>query len=269
MSRMHIKVTVYSLIAGLCLYGAGIAAVYFHQEEIIFQGVKLPDTHVFEFDVPFREVNIPVDGAHLNALHFKQKNPIGLVFFLHGNGGNLVEWTVGVDYYQKINYDLFIFDYRGYGKSTGSIASQEQLMADVRKMWDYIAPQYDDRPIVIYGRSLGTALAVMLAREVRSRLLVLVSPYTSLAALVKEQYQLIPQWVLRYPMQTDAVIGDITTETLILHGSKDTFIPPAHSRKLIALMNAPSTLLLIPGADHTNIHQFDDYLDGLSAALPQ
>ncbi len=141
-------------------------------------------------------------------------------------------------------------------------------MTDVRKMWDYIAPHYNDRPIVIYGRSLGTALAVMLAREVRSRLLVLVSPYTSLAALAREHYRLIPQWVLRYPLQTDAVIGDITTKTLILHGSNDTFIPPVHSRKLIALMNAPATLLLIQGADHVNIHQFNDYLDSLSAALP-
>ncbi len=265
---MHIKIAVCSLITALYLYGIGIAAVYFHQEALIFQGVKLPETHIFEFDVPFREVNVPVDGAHINALHFKQRDPRGLVFFLHGNGGNLVEWTIGVDYYQKINYDLFIFDYRGYGKSTGTITSQEQLMADVRTMWDYIAPHYDDRPIVIYGRSLGTALAVMLAREVRSRLLVLVSPFTSLAALAKEQYRLIPQWVLRYPMQTDAIIGGITTETLILHGSKDTFIPPIHSRKLIALMNAPASLALIQGADHTNIHQFNDYLERLSAALP-
>lgn len=268
MSRMHIKITIYCLIAALCVYGIGIAAVFFHQEAIIFQGVKLPETHEFEFDVPFREVNVPVDGAHLNALHFEQKDPRGLVFFLHGNGGNLVEWTVGVDYYQKINYDLFIFDYRGYGKSTGRVTSQEQLMADVRKMWAYIAPQYDDQPIVIYGRSLGTALAAMLAREVRSQLLVLVSPYTSLVDLAKEQYRLIPRWVLRYPLQTDAIIGDIRTETLILHGSEDTFISPAHSRKLMALMKAPATFLLIQGADHVNIHQFDEYLDKLSAALP-
>ena len=269
MSRMPIKIALYCLTAALCLYGIGIAAVYFHQEAIIFQGVKLPESHVFKFDVPFKEVNIPVDGAHLNALHFEQTNPRGLVFFLHGNGGNLVDWTVGVDYYQKINYDLFIFDYRGYGKSTGRIESQKQLMADVRKMWDFISPQYNHRPIVIYGRSLGTALAVLLAREVPSRLLVLVSPYTSLAAVAREQYRFIPQWVLRYPMQTDAVIGDISTETLILHGSEDAFIPPAHSRRLISIMNAPATLLIIQGADHTNIHQFNDYLDSLASALPQ
>jgi uncharacterized protein len=62
-----------------------------------------------------------------------------------------------------VNYDLFIIDYRGYGKSTGRIESEVQLHADVRAAWEAIAPRYRGKPIVIYGRSLGTGLAASLA----------------------------------------------------------------------------------------------------------
>ena len=67
-------------------------------------------------------------GATLHALHFMQEQPRGLVFFLHGNAGNLQTWTTGIDFYRRVNYDLFILDYRGYGKSTGHIESEQQLL---------------------------------------------------------------------------------------------------------------------------------------------
>ena len=111
------------------------------------------------------------------------------MFFLHGNRGNLQTWTTGLDFYRRVNYDLFIFDYRGYGRSTGQNVDERQLDADVRAAWDAIAPRYRDKPIVIYGRSLGTGLAVRLAREVTPRLLVLVSPY---ASLVEEGLAALP-----------------------------------------------------------------------------
>ena len=74
----------------------------------------------------------------MHALHITQLAPRGLLFFIHGNGGDLSTWATGIDFYRKVNYDLFIFDYRGYGKSTGRIESEAQLHADVRAAWDKI-----------------------------------------------------------------------------------------------------------------------------------
>ena len=91
----------------------------------------------------------------------------------------------------------------------------------MRAAWDSIAPRYHDLPIIIQGRSLGTGLAARLARDVDPRLLVLVSPYTSLAALGKRQYPLVPAWLNRYPMRTDALIGDIQCPILLVHGTAD------------------------------------------------
>ncbi len=250
------------------LYGVAMLALYYYQESLIFPGKKLPKDYSFSFDLPFKEVSIPVEGATLNALHFEQANPKGVIFFLHGNAGNLEEWTTGVDFYQRVNYDLFIFDYRGYGKSTGKIQSQEQLIADVRTAWDFIAPQYTDKSTVIYGRSLGSALATELAHQVKPELLVLVSAFSSMAAIAKAQYPFAPTQLLRYPFRTDKIIDKVASDIVLMHGSDDNFIPMSHSQTLQSLIKKPTQLLSIEGAGHNDIHNFKSYLDGLAGALP-
>ncbi len=256
------------IVAILALYGLLVVALYYRQELLIFPATPLPANHPFDFDVPFEELSIPVDGAQLNALHFRQPRPRGLVFFLHGNAGNLATWTTGVDFYQRVNYDMFIFDYRGYGKSSGRIQSEQQLFSDVKQAWDFIAPQYAGKPVVIYGRSLGTALAVELATKVSPDLLVLVSPYSSMEAMAKQRYPLVPSGILRYPLRTDEMIGQVQSETVILHGSEDAFIPLTHSYELQPLINAPLKLLTVDGAGHNDIHQFPGYLEGFANVLP-
>ena len=248
-------------------YAGALGLLYVKQERIILPASALAADYRFQFDQPFEEVWIPVHGASLHALHFKQPNPRGVVFFLHGNAGNLVSWTTGVDFYRRVNYDLFIVDYRGYGKSTGHIESEEQLYADARAAYDVMAPLYRDKPIVIYGRSLGTALAASLARDVQPRLLVLVSPFSSLAASAAQAYPWAPGWVLKYPLRTDAIIGDIKSPILLIHGSEDKLIPLSHSERLKALARSPVELLVVPGAGHSDIHKFPVYLDGLAARL--
>jgi alpha-beta hydrolase superfamily lysophospholipase len=248
-------------------YAGALGLLYVKQERIILPASALAADYRFQFDQPFEEVWIPVQGASLHALHFKQPNPRGVVFFLHGNVGNLVSWTTGVDFYRRVNYDLFIVDYRGYGKSTGHIENEAQLYADARAAYDAMAPLYRDKPIVIYGRSLGTALAASLARDVQPRLLVLVSPFSSLAASAAQAYPWAPGWVLKYPLRTDAIIGDIKSPILLIHGSEDKLIPLAHSERLKALARSPVELLVVPGAGHSDIHKFPVYLDGLAARL--
>lgn len=243
------------------------ALLYFYQEKMLFPGTKLSQSHQYQFDLPFKEVDIPVDGAIINALHFTQENSKGLVFFLHGNTGNLEKWTTGVDYYQRVNYDLFIFDYRGYGKSTSQIENQQQLHDDVRVAWDFIQNKYPNKPIVIYGRSLGTGLAVELARHVTADLLVLVSPYKSMLSMAKKRFPVMPEFIMRYPLRSDQLIGDVETPTAFFHGSEDTLISDSHSEILKSLMNIDAKLFIVDGAGHGDIHQFSAYTDNLTALL--
>ena len=248
-----------------------LVALYFSQERLIFPGTKLPDDYRFQFDLPFTEVNIPVEGGQLNALHFQQENPKGVVFFLHGNAGHLVDWTTNVDFYQKVNYDLFIFDYRGYGKSSGKVNNQQQLFNDINTAWQFIQPQYKNKKTVIFGRSIGTALATQLAKEVNTDLVVLASPFTSMNAMLKKTYPFVPKALLKYPLETDTLIQHIKAPVVFLHGDQDFFIPQSHSEILHRLRKEQqlhSELIIIEGADHGDIHQFEQYNSSLADVLP-
>ena len=96
-------------------------------------------------------MTIDVTGARLSALHLRLPDPQGVVFFLHGNNGNLATWFVNADFYRAANYDLFMLDYRGYGKSSGRIESEEQLRADVLAAWRSVAGRYLGKRRVIYA----------------------------------------------------------------------------------------------------------------------
>src|SRR6478609_5668517 len=157
LSQLPTALVLLAAVAAVLYFGA-LLVLFFTQERVLFPGAPLPADHAFRFDVPFEEMRIAVPGATLDALRFPQPRTRGLVFFIHGNAGNLETWTTGLDFYRRVGYDLFIFDFRGYGRSTGRIESEAQLNADVRAAYDAIAPAYANVPIVIYGRSLGSGL---------------------------------------------------------------------------------------------------------------
>lgn len=253
-------------LAVLALYAALMALLWWGQEKLIFQPVRLPAEHRFMLGADVHEGWLEVPGARLNTLHLKLPNPRGVVFFLHGNAGNLENWFVNPEFYRRANLDLYMIDFRGYGKSSGRIQSQAQLMGDVRTAWATVAPQYAGKKRIVYGRSLGTALAAMLAAEVQPELTVLVSPYTSMVDLKREHYPWVPTAILRYPLRTDEALPKVKGPVLLAHGGRDTLIDPAHAERLHAL-SPQSELLLVPEAGHGDIHQFDAYLNGLLAAF--
>jgi pimeloyl-ACP methyl ester carboxylesterase len=248
-------------------YAGVLGALYFNQERLIFPATTLPADYRFRFDQRFEEIDVAVPGGTLNAVLIRQPEPKGLVFYLHGNGGDLRTWTTGLAFYRRINFDLFIVDYRGYGKSTGSIESEAQLHADVRAAWDAIAPRYRDVPIVVFGRSLGTALAARLAADVDPAMLVLVTPFASLASTATRRYPYAPEFLVKYPLRTDALIGTVRSPVLLVAGTQDSLTPLADSERLRSLARSPAELLVIDGAGHNDIHRFPSYIDGLAARL--
>ncbi len=258
------------LLSLACLYGVVLAWLWWGQEKLLFVPTVLAvDTPLAQAD-DVHETWVDVPGARLSALHLRLPDPKGVVFFLHGNGGSLQSWFVNTDLYRQANVDLFMLDYRGYGKSTGSIESEAQLQADVRAAWAAIASRYAGRKLVIYGRSLGSGLAARLSVELADSrppdLTVLVSPYVSMLALTRDHYPWVPSAVLRYPLRTDEWITRIPNRLLLIHGERDNLIEPAHSLALKAL--APQAeLLLVPGAGHNDLQEFPVYLDGFARAL--
>jgi pimeloyl-ACP methyl ester carboxylesterase len=250
-------------VAGL--YFGILVLLYWQQERLLFLPTRLPAEH--RFTVPgVVERTVPVDGATLSALHFRQPDAKGVVFFLHGNGGSLQEWLTSTDFYRRTQFDLFIIDYRGYGKSTGRIESEAQLHADVRAAWDLIAPEYAGRKHVIYGRSLGTGLATNLATEVKADLLVLVSPYSSLRDAARDHYPWVPGAVLRYPMRTDQWLPKVTMPVLIMHGDRDSVIGIEHAERLAAL-KPEAQFVRLKDVAHNDVQMAREYLDRLAERL--
>ncbi len=234
------------------------------QERLLFHPTVLAPEHRFTYGDDVHEVVIDVPGAQLSALHLRLPAPHGVVVFLHGNAGSLQGWFSNAEFWRRANWDVFMIDYRGFGKSTGAIESEAELVADVRAAWDHVAPQYDRH--VVYGRSLGTALAAGLAADVQPDLTVLVSPYRSMVALGSEIYPWVPQFLARYPLHTDDAVARIDGPVLILHGDADTLIPIAHAEALVGLAH-DGELVPLPGVGHDDVHESAVYREALVNAL--
>lgn len=255
----------------LACYGLVLAFLWWRQESMLFYPVPLPADHRLATAPDIVERTVDVPGARLSVLHLERPGARGVVFFLHGNAGNLQGWFSNADLYRDAGYDLVMPDYRGFGKSTGRIGSASELREDVRAVWSQVAAQYRGRKVVLYGRSLGTGLAAELAQELSARgqppdLTVLVSAYTSFRALAAEFYPWVPGWLLRYPLETEAHLPRIAGPVLLVHAEKDSLIRVHHLQRLRQVLPG-ARVLVVPGADHNDLHESPVYRDGLRRAL--
>jgi len=259
------------LLAIGTVYAGAVGWLYFMQEKLLFEPDPLPVDEPVCNDADAREFFIEVPGARLSVAHLRREDPRGVFFFLHGNSGNLKKWFVELDAFRQANFDVVMFDYRGFGKSTGRIESEDQLRADVLAVWEHFSPLYAGKRVVISGQSLGTGLAAGLAAQLSSAghapdLTLLVSPYSSMRALAAELYPWVPSQVLRYPLHTLEHAAKLLGPVMLIHGEKDELIPIHHSEKLCSAMRT-AELMRVDGAGHSDVHRFPSVRQALLAAL--
>lgn len=259
------------VLAFAAVYAAAIGWLWFRQERLLFEPTPLASDQVLSCDPDVLEVFVDVPGARLSAAQLRLPCPRGVVFFLHGNSGNLRTWLADVDAFRKANFDVVMFDYRGFGKSTGCIESEDQLRADVRAVWQRFAPEYEGRRVVISGQSLGSGLAAGLAAELcvaghEPHLTLLVSPYSSMRALADELYPWVPRQVLRYPLHTLEHAAKLRGPVMLIHGDRDELIGIHHSEALRSVVPA-AQLLRVTGAGHSDVHQFPSVRQAVASAL--
>jgi uncharacterized protein len=243
------------------------SALYFRQEGLLFRPEKLEANFRFEFPQKFTEINLPVDGATLNALHFTEQNPKGAVLYFHGNSGSLKRWGEVAESFMSRNFDLFIVDYRGYGKSSGTIRSEQQLIGDGEIAYEYVSQRYAPQNIVIYGRSLGTGLAAQIAQRHPSKLLILETPYVSLKELTGRFYPYVPGFLLKFPMRTDLALPKIKSPVYLIHGTADEVVPYDSSEKLLPLIQTRKELVTIPDGPHNGLRTTPLYNAALDRIL--
>lgn len=239
-------------------------------EVIIFRGKKLSRQHQYHFSFPFQEFTFKAnDGGSINAILLKATQPSrGLILYFHGNKDNLDRWAREAHYLCNFGYDVMVYDYRGYGKSTGE-RNESSFYGDAWLLYQQCTKLYPWDSILIYGRSLGTGPASWLAANAKVKALLLETPYTDMVNLIKDQVFGFPMhWFLNYKFDNLAQLTTLNQPVFIVHGTNDHLISANHARKLAKVCNHPaSVLILIPNGGHNNLRSFDAYQKNLEQFL--
>ncbi|GAA4353447.1 alpha/beta fold hydrolase [Hymenobacter saemangeumensis] len=250
------------------LYVAVCALLYFKQESLLFYPSQLPADYQFRFPGQHEERWIKAeDGTRLHGLLFRAPSSKGLIFYLHGNGGAVDSWGEVAETYTRLQYDVFILDYRGYGKSEGQITSQAQLMADVQAAYASLLGEYPESRTIILGYSVGTGPATWLAARQQPRLLILQAPYFSMRDLATRLYPFVPGFLVRYPLPTNELIGQVKAPIVLFHGDRDEVIYYESSLKLKPLLKPTDKVIILPRAGHNGMSDNPRYLQELVKLL--
>lgn len=243
--------------------------LYFIQEKLIFLPTKLSKDFEYSFQYPFEEIFLTTeDGAVLNALHFKNTNPKGVILYFHGNAGDLSRWGQIATYFVEKNYDVVIMDYRTYGKSTGEL-SEDALLKDAQLFYDYVIGRYKEDQLVLYGRSLGTGLASFLASRNNPSQLILETPYYSMLDVAKERFPYLPlRFMLKYKMPSHEFLQTSNCPILIVHGTRDRIVPLRSGEKLYNALNKKQvTMVVVEGGEHNNLLKYNVYREAIKRTL--
>jgi len=231
--------------------------LFFMQERMIFLA-HLPGRQLEATprDVGFDYVDVKfqtTDGVSLHGWYVFAHNPRGTVLFLHGNAGNISHRLDSIAIFHELGLDTFIIDYRGYGQSEGK-PGEEGTYRDADAAWEHLVTERGEDPArtVVFGRSLGGAVATWLATKHKPAALIVESSFTSVAEMAAHLYPFMPVRLilrLRYPVID--FLARITCPVLIVHSRDDEIIPFSMGKALYKAAPAPKAFLELEG-DHNN-----------------
>ena len=261
-----IKGTILPLLGtGLAIFVGLCAVLYLLQEQLIFLRPPLADVdrHAVRLLPGTTEIRVTAhDGTRLHGWlrhTVEQERRRGLVIYF---GGNAEEVSGQMhDAPMLAPWSLAAFNYRGYGLSEGR-PSEAALTSDALAIFDWLAKRDDIDPnrIVVFGRSLGSGVAVPLAASRPVRAVVLVSPYDSLRSIARKQYPIVPvSALLKHPFDSLVHAPDIEAPLLVLAAEHDDLIPPSYSRRLHDAWFGPKRWTLIHETGHNDIHARPEY----------
>jgi pimeloyl-ACP methyl ester carboxylesterase len=225
------------------------------QRRLVYFPEPLPENAPIALPQGMSEVWIPArDGARVHGL-FRPPPPGGpVVLFLHGNAGNAVRWLSFFEEILRPRAGGLMIDYRGFGKSPGRPAEQG-LYADAQGALDWLEGKgFPPSRVVLFGKSLGTGVAVELARTRGAAGLVLESPYTSLPDVGRRRFPMVPvRLLMRDRFDSLSKAAEIRCPVLGIWGGLDATVPPDLSERLFAALPGPKESFIVPAAGHMDI----------------
>ena len=223
-------------------------SIYYPSKDILYNpqdaGLKYED--IF-FDTE--------DNLRLNGWFIPAKNPRGTLLFCHGNAGNISHRVEIVEIFNKLNLNVFIFDYRGYGRSLGS-PSEQGLYRDAQAAYQYLLSRNDIQKdkIVVYGKSIGANVAINLASKVNAACLISESGFTSAYDMGKKLFPYLPvKWIITTKFDAIEKIKNIKIPKLIIHSRDDEIVPFKLARRLFEAAPEPKEFYQMHGTHNEAI----------------
>jgi uncharacterized protein len=233
----------------------GLATVLYVNQRSLMYFPETVHTTPTEAGLPEAE-EVPLtaaDGARITVWSVAPQDGKPVIVFFHGNGGAL---RYGVVRFRKLigsGIGLVALEYRGYGGNPGT-PSERGLIADGEAAYAFAAAHYPVKQIVLWGQSLGSAVAVAVAAERPVGRLILEAPFTSASAVASLRYRYMPvRLLMKDQFDSDARISKVTAPLLILHGVQDQVVPYAMGEKMFELANKPKHIARFLDAGHDDL----------------
>lgn len=243
----------------IIILGAIIFKIYFiflEQKSLYHPRQEIPETPA-NLGIAYEETNFKTaDGKLLNGWFVPAKDAKATVLYCHGNAGNIYHRLHKVKFFYEMGVNFFIFDYRGYGKSTGK-PSEKGLYKDAQAAYDYIVfrGDVDKNKIVVYGKSLGGSVAADLCLYRKVSALILEGSFASVALRAQQLYPFLPMKLL-ITQKYDAIskVKDIHIPKLIVHGRQDEVISFRHGEILFKNAAGPKQFLPFEGGHNDDVY---------------
>ena len=229
--------------------------------KVIYRPVPIDQDYAYKFSVPHNEgfISKPSGGA-LNFIQLKALNPKGAMLYFHGNKDNLIRWGEIASLFTQYDYDVFVLDYSGYGKSTGT-PSEQAILEDALIFYNYILKNFTYHDLIYIGRSLGSGVASYLSSIYPPKSLILETPYDFFGDVVNRFYPLF-EYSDHYPKQlhNSELLKNSDFPILILHGTDDGLIPLDFAQQLYEnIKRSNVTFTVIEGGAHNDLADYELY----------
>ena len=227
-----------------------VILIYFFQARLVFYPSRTLGQTPADIKLDYEDVFLQGrDAVEIHGWWLPAENARATLLFLHGNAGNISHRLNSLKIFHDLGLATLIIDYRGYGKSRGK-PSEQGTYLDAMAAWRYLTEDKDIKPqrIIIFGRSLGGAVAVWLAANTASAGLILESTFTSISDVGREHYPYLPvNYLARIHYPSIDRIDKINAPLLCIHSREDEIIPYRLGKALYDRASEPKYFLEISG----------------------
>lgn len=263
------KLLLKSFGIGVIAYGLICLALRTWQNRLVFFPSPSLDYNPNTLGLTYQDVWIPIltRSGKVEKIHgwwLANEDTKDVLLYLHGNGGNISTNLGRVQRFHQMGFSVLIIDYRGYGLSDGKFPTEVEVYRDAQAAWNYLLQKRAIKPenIIIYGHSLGGAIAIDLAvRQPLAAGVIVESSFTSMKEIADTQgiYRFLPLSLL-LTQQFDSLskLKILQVPLLLIHGVEDRSVPARMSQILFAQASVPKELLLVPYAGHNNVASVGD-----------